>query len=108
MIILDYYLDEGRTGLELCRKIRDRSDIPIIMLTGDPSVETTVACPESGADQYIHQPCQLPELLAKIQVCTRNRRKPGSSHTRRIESAGVSLLLDERCLESRRSRIELT
>lgn len=108
VIILDYFLDEGKTGLELCRKIRSRSDVPIIMLTGNTSVETTVACLESGADQYIHKPCQMPELLARIKVCTRNRRKPGVTGARQIEAAGVSLLLDERYLVSPRNRIELT
>lgn len=107
VIILDYFLDEGKTGLELCRTIRSTSNIPVIMLTGNDSVESIVACLDSGADQYIVKPCQMTELVARIKACTRNR-PPAIDLNRKIEAAGITLMTDERILVHDRKRVELT
>lgn len=116
VIILDYFLDNGKTGLELCKAIRRHSAVPIVMLTGNTSTEAAIACLESGADQYIHKPCQVPELLARINASRRRATQAGPagwSRTepapeRRIERAEATLLPDERTITLGEMRIALT
>jgi DNA-binding response OmpR family regulator len=107
VVILDYHLDNGKTGLDLCRKIRSRSDVPIIMLTGNKSLETTVACLENGADQYMVKPFEVPELIARINVCKRIRRGRVTD-SRKIEAPGLALMLDERRLVGPKRKVHLT
>ncbi|GEM_PF-137048 len=73
--LLDYHLGTTReTGLSLCRGVRLRYDRPVIMLTADSTTQTTVACLEAGAEQYITKPCSPEELGARIRVVLRGRR----------------------------------
>lgn len=106
-VILDYYLDDGHTGLQLCRMIRDRSELPILMLTGEKSVETTVRCLEEGADHYICKPFNLDELLARIRASVRAR---GTQHNWQelAKEAGLEVNLDERELSFQGNQVRLT
>ncbi|MDO8907583.1 MAG: response regulator transcription factor [Pseudohongiella sp.] len=73
LFILDYFLGDGElSGLDLCRKIRSYIRNPVIMLTGNNSLETLVSCLNSGADQYIVKPCDIKELIARIDATLRN------------------------------------
>lgn len=73
--LLDYHLGTTReTGLSLCRGVRLRYDRPVIMLTADSTTQTTVACLEAGAEQYITKPCSPQELGARIRVVLRGHR----------------------------------
>lgn len=72
LFILDFDLGEDEpSGLELCRKVISYCQRPVIMLTGNDSVETLVSCLNSGADQYIVKPCDIRELVARIEVTLR-------------------------------------
>lgn len=73
--LLDYHLGTTQeTGLSLCRGVRLRYDRPVIMLTADSTTQTTVACLEAGAEQYITKPCSPQELGARIRVVLRGHR----------------------------------
>jgi DNA-binding response OmpR family regulator len=75
LFIVDYHLGHIQTnGLDLCRKIKAYTGRPVIMLTGEKSVNTTVACLHAGAEQYIVKPYVLEELVARIQVVLKNQR----------------------------------
>ena len=61
----------GEDGLSLARYIRQRSEIPIIMLTGKGDLIDRVVGLEAGADDYITKPFELREVLARIRTVMR-------------------------------------
>ena len=72
LVILDVMLPEIN-GLEVLRRIRKTSDIPIIMLTARDAVMDKVAGLDGGADDYITQPFAIEELLARIRTALKKR-----------------------------------
>ncbi len=70
LVILDVMLP-GMDGIEVCRRLRAGSDVPIIMLTARETVPDRVAGLESGADDYLVKPFAFEELLARIRALLR-------------------------------------
>jgi two-component system OmpR family response regulator len=70
LVLLDLMMP-GEDGLALARQIRQRSDIPIIMLTGKGDLIDRVVGLEAGADDYITKPFELREILARIRTIMR-------------------------------------
>jgi len=75
-LILDLMLPDG-DGLEVCRRIRQSSDLPILMLTARGDAMDRVVGLEIGADDYLPKPFEPRELLARLRAIL--RRKGGSS-----------------------------
>ncbi|CRZ35721.1 DNA-binding response OmpR family regulator [Herbinix hemicellulosilytica] len=78
LIILDIMLP-GLNGIEVCRRIRQESQVPIIMLTAKDDVSDKVAGLDTGADDYMTKPFAIEELLARIRVALnrkRNQKEP--------------------------------
>lgn len=73
VILLDLMLP-GRDGLEVCREVRARSDVPIIVLTARGEEADRVMGLELGADDYLAKPYSPRELLARIRAVTRRAR----------------------------------
>ncbi len=67
MVVLDIMLP-GLSGIEVCRRIRLESQVPIIMLTAKDDVTDKVAGLDMGADDYMTKPFAIEELLARIRV----------------------------------------
>ena len=72
LILLDIMLPE-LNGIEVLRRIRRVSDIPIILLTARDAVVDKVTGLDGGADDYITKPFAIEELLARIRVALRKR-----------------------------------
>ncbi len=70
LVVLDVMLP-GPDGLELCRWIRARSDLPVIMLTGRGEVTDRIVGLEMGADDYIAKPFSPRELVARVRSVLR-------------------------------------
>jgi two-component system OmpR family response regulator len=70
LVLLDLMMP-GEDGLSLTRYIRQRSEIPIIMLTGKGDLIDRVAGLETGADDYITKPFELREILARVRTVMR-------------------------------------
>jgi len=70
LIVLDLMLPKV-SGEQVCREIRDKSDIPIIMLTAKGDVDDRIAGLELGADDYLVKPFSPRELIARIKVLLR-------------------------------------
>jgi two-component system OmpR family response regulator len=94
LIVLDLMLP-GDDGLTLCRKLRARSDIPIIMLTARGEETDRIVGLEMGADDYLPKPFSARELLARIKVILRRARSLPDNlrpeDARHIEFAGWTL-----------------
>lgn len=67
LVLLDWMLP-GMDGLEVCRRARDVSTVPIIMLTAKSAASDTVAGLDTGADDYLAKPFEAEELLARIRA----------------------------------------
>jgi len=67
LIILDIMLP-GLSGIDVCRRVRLESNVPIIMLTAKDDVTDKVAGLDMGADDYMTKPFAIEELLARIRV----------------------------------------
>ncbi|MBY5446748.1 response regulator [Rhizobium leguminosarum] len=72
-IFLDLVLPNGENGLELLKELRNTSDVPVLMLTGQDDVTDKVVGLEFGADDYIAKPFHLRELLARLRTVLRRR-----------------------------------
>ena len=91
-VVLDICLP-GEDGLSIARRMRERSDAGILILTGIADVSDCIAALELGADDYMIKPCEPRELLARIRAVVRRRQphsEPGQA------PAAVAWTLSER------------
>jgi DNA-binding response OmpR family regulator len=75
VVVLDLMLP-GLDGLEVCRRLRDRAPIPVIMLTARGDEEDLVAGLDLGADDYMTKPFSPRELTARVRALLRRSRTP--------------------------------
>ncbi len=75
LVVLDVMLP-GVDGVEVCRRLREGSDVPILMLTARDAISDRVAGLDAGADDYLVKPFAYDELLARVRALLR-RREPG-------------------------------
>lgn len=73
LMVLDLMLPE-LSGIEVCRRLRQTSDLPIIMLTAKDDVSDKVMGLDMGADDYMTKPFAIEELLARIRVGLKKHR----------------------------------
>jgi len=69
LVVLDGMLP-GLDGVEVCRRLRAGSDLPILMLTARDAIADRVAGLDAGADDYLVKPFAYDELLADARSCT--------------------------------------
>jgi two-component system response regulator MprA len=79
LVVLDVMLP-GMDGLEVCRRLRRGSSLPILMLTARDAVPDRVAGLDSGADDYLIKPFDFDELLARVRALLR-RAQPQDQET---------------------------
>src|SRR6185369_11223742 len=77
-VILDVMLPD-LDGFEVCRRIRARSTIPILMLTARGEPTDRIVGLEIGADDYLPKPFEPRELLARLKAVLRRGRAPSTS-----------------------------
>lgn len=78
LIVLDIMMP-GETGLELCRDLRAKSDVPVIFLTAVADETDRIIGLELGADDYLVKPFNPRELLARIRAVLRRRQGSGAA-----------------------------
>lgn len=80
LIILDWMLPGGPSGLDMCKEIRKASTVPIIMLTARTAEADMVIGLEMGADDYVKKPFRMRELAARIRtVLRRTQSRTGAN-----------------------------
>lgn len=77
-VILDLGLPR-LDGIEVCRRLREQGDVPILMLTARDAVDSRVEGLDSGADDYLVKPFERQELLARLRALLRRRPPRGSA-----------------------------
>ena len=89
-VLLDLMLP-GKDGLEVCREIRARSDVPVIVLTARGEEADRVMGLELGADDYLAKPYSPRELLARIRAVVRRARGRAGPATRPVRVGRLAL-----------------
>ncbi|NWG21105.1 MAG: response regulator transcription factor [Chloroflexi bacterium] len=105
LVVLDLMLP-GIDGLEVARRLRSVSDVPIIMLTARDAVPDRVAGLEAGADDYLIKPFAFEELLARIRVQLRRRQREETTTVLRYGPLVMDTAAHDVTIGSR--RVELT
>ena len=109
LILLDLMLPE-LSGIEVCRRVRQKSSVPIIMLTAKDDVSDKVMGLDMGADDYMTKPFAIEELLARIRVALKRHAEDGGrSGGERVLSEGpLTLDRDSREVKYGEAEIQLT
>ncbi|MBR4068623.1 MAG: response regulator transcription factor [Clostridia bacterium] len=90
LMILDLMLP-GLSGIEVCRRLRQTSDLPIIMLTAKDDVSDKVMGLDMGADDYMTKPFAIEELLARIRVSLKKHRVDVAEDSGAKEAGGLRI-----------------
>ncbi len=93
LILLDLMLP-GLSGLEVCRQIRVKSQVPIIMLTAKDGEIDKVVGLEIGADDYVTKPFSSRELLARVRSVLRRNGEPEELIAATVEAGPVRMDVD--------------
>lgn len=106
VILLDVMLPE-LNGIEVCRRIRTFSKIPIILITARDAVMDRVAGLDAGADDYIVKPFAIEELLARIRSVLRRTGNP-QLETAKLQFKDIVVNTDAHVVEVNHKSIDLT
>lgn len=90
LIVLDLMLP-GMDGLEICRRVRTQSDVPIIMLTARSEDIDKIVGLELGADDYLTKPFNPRELVARIKAILRRSTIKSDSSAKTIEIGNLKI-----------------
>lgn len=106
LILLDVMLP-ALNGLEVLRRLRKESSVPVIMLTARDAVMDKVSGLDAGADDYITKPFAIEELLARVRVALK-KHTDHVPHTHRLTVCGVTMDTDRHEVTCSGEPIELT
>lgn len=106
LIVLDIMLPSVN-GIEILRKIRQNSEIPIILLTAKDEVMDKVIGLDMGADDYITKPFAIEELLARIRTALK-RKIQKQEHSKTLQAGALKLDADKYSVTYGNDQIELT
>ena len=108
LVLLDIMLP-ALSGMEVLRRLRKESQLPVIMLTARDTVVDKVSGLDMGADDYITKPFAIEELLARIRAALRKRPAQAAEEPRSLLAAGALTMDTERHeVEVRGQSVELT
>jgi len=108
LIVLDIMLPE-LSGMEVLRRLRRTSDIPVIMLTARDEVMDKVSGLDQGADDYITKPFAIEELLARIRAILRkSNTSVDASEDSSISALGINVDMKRHAVSYNGTPIELT
>ncbi len=95
-------------GLELCRRLRAFSEIPIIVLSVKGEERTKIEALDAGADDYVTKPFGIDELLARIRATLRRAPSDPDNERNILEAGDFRIALDERNVTIRNKEVRLT
>lgn len=107
LVLLDVMLPE-MDGMEICKRVREISDVPIIMLTARDEVKDKVEGLGLGADDYVTKPFAFEELLARIRGILKRRNEELRKEEKRLIVGGVILYPDRYEVRVNGELVELT
>ena len=90
LVLLDLQLP-GQSGTEVCRQLRQRSSVPVIMLTAKDSEIDKVVGLELGADDYVTKPYSSRELVARVRAVLRRQAEPEELISNTVQAGPVRM-----------------
>ncbi|NKX56303.1 response regulator transcription factor [Arthrobacter mobilis] len=90
LVLLDLMLP-GQSGTEVCRQLRQRSNVPVIMLTAKDAEIDKVVGLELGADDYVTKPYSSRELVARVRAVLRRQAEPEELISNTVHSGPVRM-----------------
>jgi len=107
VIVLDVAMP-GMDGIEVCRKLREWADTPIIILSVKEDEKIKVRALDEGADDYITKPFSLEELLARVRVALRHATGAPAAARILFTAAGLEVDMTKRIVYLRGELVKLT
>ena len=107
LIVLDIMMP-GIDGLDLCKKIRTKSDLPIIFVSARDEEFDRILGLELGADDYLSKPFSPRELVIRIKTILRRIRTENNYNDEKIMVKDMNLYCDRRCVEIKENLLKLT
>jgi two-component system KDP operon response regulator KdpE len=98
----------GMTGIELCRSVRERSHVPIIVLSVRGEEKTKIEALDAGADDYVTKPFSVSELLARVRANLRRAATTQESAAAVVEDGDFYINPESRVVRVREKEVHLT
>jgi two-component system KDP operon response regulator KdpE len=107
LIITDLSMP-GMTGIELCRSVRERSQVPIIVLSVRGEEKIKIEALDAGADDYVTKPFSVSELLARVRANLRRAAATQESPAAVVEDGDFYISPESRVVRVRGKEVHLT
>jgi len=98
----------GMSGIELCRSVRERSHVPIIVLSVRGEEKTKIEALDAGADDYVTKPFSVSELLARVRANLRRAAATQESAAAVVEDGDFYINPESRVVRVREKEVHLT
>jgi len=108
LILLDILMPHGMDGYEVCRRIREFSDVPIVMLTAKAQEADMLRGFDAGADDYLTKPFSAKELIARVKAVLRRCRRPEEMVTSTTSCGDIQIDFARRTVHVKGSEVSLT
>ena len=108
LVLLDILLSEGLDGYEVCRRLREFSDVPVIMLTAKAQDTDVIQGFDAGADDYLTKPFNAKELVARVKAVLRRASRPEEAVTATFVCGELRINFARRSVALRGETVALT
>jgi two-component system KDP operon response regulator KdpE len=108
LVLLDILLSPGIDGYEVCRRIREFSSLPVVMLTAKALEADLLRGFDAGADDYLTKPFSAKELLARVRAVLRRTLRPEEMVTTALACGGLEIDLARRTVRVRGQGVPMT
>lgn len=106
LVLLDLQLP-GQSGTEVCRQLRQRSSVPVIMLTAKDSEIDKVVGLELGADDYVTKPYSSRELVARVRAVLRRQGEPEELVSNTVQAGPVRMDIERHVVSVNNEQVSL-
>lgn len=108
LVLLDILLPHGLDGYEICRRIREFSSVPVIMLTAKAQESDMLRGFDVGADDYLTKPFSAKELVARVKAVLRRSQRPEEVTTTTLACGELKISFARRTVQLRGGHVSLT
>ncbi len=108
LVLLDVLLPHGPDGYEVCSRIREFSDVPVIMLTAKAQESDILRGFDVGADDYLTKPFSARELVARVGAVLRRAQRPEELRPTHLTCGDLEIDFARRTVRVRGERVSLT
>lgn len=108
LVLLDIGLGSGMDGMSVCQKIRERSAVPIIMVTAADAPMTKMTALELGADDYLTKPFHMGELIARMRAVMRRTAREAEPRRSSVTVGDIEIDMERREVRRNGAPLHLT